>query len=463
MNFLKFKPLPLAIFSFSDVMLFNIEYTLLQVVCAIAAYCFVLLAFSNNQKDGILYFFSFNILAIGVGNYWGAEDAIYSYWGLRCGPFSFNILFSLVLVICVSRKVRLKQLFSSDPYTKFFIVFIIWCFVIGVFSTVLGYNYVDNFKTDILIFFPIVFYIILSRFLTLYDLTCLLKYIIPLTVYSLVIAFILGKKTSYSQETFLVCNVFANIAPIGVIILRNYFSIKKQLVYLLVYLCLLLTMSILVGGKLIISYLFLLVWWASLNKRWRYMNLLLLFGGMPLILLSLNYLSKSATSGIIAFKLSQVASLIDNPDFLEMALEYSSIGNLIAEAITLINYLCHHLMFFIFGKGFGAGIPDLFGFLTPFAGAAGYSEIDGVRNDFFNLHIAPYKILIDGGIIMFIYYIKILWSLLTQKTAVSFLAFLMMVMYFYVSKELLLLTYILTRICAYESKCSKIELASSPI
>ncbi len=459
LKFLKFSPTPLAVFAFGDVMLFNSEIPFIQLFFAVLSYCFIFLSFCKHYRDGILYLFSFNILSIGVGNYWDADGAIFSYWGLRCGPFSFNIIFSGLLTFILCVKSKSKHLFPSDLYTKFFLLFILWCFIVGLLTTLLGYNYIDNFKSDLLMFLPIIFYIILARKLSLDEFNLLIKYIIPLTVYSLIIAYIFEKKASYSQETFLIGNAFACIAPIGVIILRKYFKFQEQVLYLLVYLVLISTMSILIGGKLIISYIALLIWWACLSNRWRYVNLIAIGGSIPLVLLILQNLieASSSTSGIIAFKLGQVKSLFDNPDFFALAAQFSSIGNLIAEGITLFSYLIDNIIFFILGKGFGGGIPDVFGFLSPFAGASGYAEHDALRNDFFNLHLAPYKILIDGGLIMFGYYAKVLWSLLSKKTAISFLTFLMLVMYFYVSKELLLLTYILTRICALSNKKDSIK------
>lgn len=442
----RYHPLPLVIFAIGDVILYDIGLTPLQLAFAIFSYLFVIISFLKSCNIGILYFISFNILTIGLGNYWGNISAM-NYWGLRLGPVSVNIILSIVFTLYLCVKKNMKNLLSFDIFSRFFMVFILYSFIIGLLFTIIGYNYVDNFLQDTQIFLPIIFYIIIIKDLNLSYLNRLIKYTIPITLYSLVLAYIFNKRAAYSSETFLIGNTFSYIAPFGILILRKFFSLKAQLIYISIYIFFMCSMSILLGGKTIIGYIALLLWWASLNDKWRIFNWITILVGIPLIIIPLEYLTTNLESGIIAFKISQVISIFSNPDFFKLATEYSSVGNLIAEAITLFTYLHQNLIFLMIGKGFGGGIPDIFGFLTPFAGAAGYPEVDAIRNNFFNLHLAPYKIFIDGGIFIFCYYIKILYKILSLKTAISFLAFLMMIFYFYVSKEFMLLTFVFLRIC----------------
>ena len=166
---------------------------------------------------------------------------------------------------------------------------------------------------------------------------------------------------------------------------------------------------------------------------------------LPLIATLLDTLIAYTTSGIIAFKLRQVAQMFSSPDFIELASQFSSIGNLVAELITLITYLIDHPLYILTGKGMGAGISDIYGWLAPFAGASGYSDVDAVRNNFYNLHLAPYKVMINGGLIFLGYFIYLLIKLLKQRTDVSFIAFVLFFMIFYVNKEMALLTYCFIR------------------
>lgn len=455
------NPAILFLFSFIDVIMYGVNIPVIQLPFTIAAYLFILFEFLKNQKKGILYFISFNILTIGIGNYWGDDNAKFSYWGLRIGPFSANILFSAILVVLVCVKKRFKHLLPGDSYSLFLLVLIVWTGIVGSFMFLSGINYKDNYISDILIFTPVIFYMIICKDLKLIDLMSLIKYFIPITIYSLLFAFILDKRMSYSSESFIISNAFVCTFPFSVIILRRYLTVKYQFIYLFILLFLYSTIAMMIGGKTIIGFILLIIWTASLNKKWRFVNLTLIFLGIPLLALALEqFVNLFSNSGIIAFKFGQVLSLVSNPNFFELAGEMSSVGNIIAEGITMTVHLFHNLPYLIFGKGFGGGIPDIYGFLTPFAGASGYSEIDATRNNFFNLHIAPWKILINGGIIIFLYYLKILYSILSLKTAMSFLTFLMMIFFFYVSKEFFLLSYIMLRIC-YLANNSKTIKASN--
>ncbi len=452
------SPLTLLLFATVDILLYDTGTPILQLLFSVLSYGFILLNSVKNINTGVLYFISFNVITIGYGNYQGVEDTQYGYWGMRIGPFSANILFTLLLVLMVGIKKNFKSLIPNDIFSRFFLFFFVWGLVVGTLMTVWGVNYTDNYLSDIMIFLPAVFYIVLCKDLSLNDLRTVIQYLIPITMYSLFLAYVLDKKCRYSAEEFLIGNSFINLAPFAVIVLYRYMNRKAQIAYIALLIFLFMTLSILIAGKIIIGFILLIVWWMCRNKKWRYFNLTVIFAVIPLLVILLKTLIDvvGSNSGIISFKLGQVASLFSNEGFLVLAAERSSVGNIIAETITLCKFLITHPIFLIFGKGFGGGIPDLFGFLFQFAGAAGYAYVDGVRNNYFNLHIAPLKVLIDGGIIIFAYYVKVLYRILKLKTGMSFLAFLMMVFFFYVSKELMLLTYILLRICYLEKLDSQL-------
>ena len=81
-------------------------------------------------------------------------------------------------------------------------------------------------------------------------------------------------------------------------------------------------------------------------------------------------------------------------------------------------------IYFIIGKGAGAGVPDLFGWFQPFAGYGGYKELDMIRNDYVRLHLAIYGVFVRGGIIILIMYIHLLIKLFLNVRAKMALTFL---------------------------------------
>lgn len=65
-------------------------------------------------------------------------------------------------------------------------------------------------------------------------------------------------------------------------------------------------------------------------------------------------------------------AVFNSSDVFELALEKSSMGNLIAEYETVFFYLKNNLLVLLFGKGMGGTVPDIFGYLAPWAGSSGY-------------------------------------------------------------------------------------------
>ncbi|WP_303644697.1 hypothetical protein, partial [Bacteroides caecimuris] len=99
----------LWLFGLIEVIMYDCGVPALQFVFAVICYLWILINFLINTRSGIIYFFSFNILALGIFNFWGKTDII-SYWGLRLGGLSFNILFTVFLVGIVVMKKKGKHL-----------------------------------------------------------------------------------------------------------------------------------------------------------------------------------------------------------------------------------------------------------------------------------------------------------------------------------------------------------------
>jgi hypothetical protein len=214
---------------------------------------------------------------------------------------------------------------------------------------------------------------------------------------------------------------------------------------------LLLTNSYFVSGKTIISFGLLLLWILGYNKKIFWVNILLILLFIPWFLFLLEFLSENLENGTIAYKFHQVLLLFNSISILDVASDFSSIGNLVAELVTLLYYFILNPIYFIIGKGAGAGVPDLFGWFQPFAGYGGYKELDMIRNDYVRLHLAIYGVFVRGGIIILIMYIHLLIKLFLSRQVMSFFAFIMMLFVFYSSKDYLLLSFLLLRISSLDS------------
>ena len=93
----------------------------------------------------------------------------------------------------------------------------------------------------------------------------------------------------------------------------------------------------------------------------------------------------------IASNLKTITCATFNPDDVEdpaelngtdLAVIDGKIGVAENGAVWIEQDVKQRAIYFIIGKGAGAGVPDLFGWFQPFAGYGGYKELDMIRNDY---------------------------------------------------------------------------------
>ena len=122
--------LPLC-FSLIDILLFGDVNWFLQSGFAIICYLFLLFAFFNNNKIGIMYLISFNLLTIGWGNYDAYDNITYGYWGLRISGLTLNILIQFMFFCVLTlKKKSLTSSFCCDYYSRFFLIYFFWSLLI---------------------------------------------------------------------------------------------------------------------------------------------------------------------------------------------------------------------------------------------------------------------------------------------------------------------------------------------
>lgn len=445
----------LLLFSLVDVFLYDVEgIDVLKIAFSYLVYTYVIVMFFIDERRGLLYLISFNLLTIGWGNYYHLENASLNYWGVRLGGFSLNIIvqFLFCILLIVRRKFTIS--YCSDSYTIFLFIYLVWIAIVGLVNVLLGDIYLDNYFDDMLALSPALFYFLFFKHLDLESLNKLFKYVFFISVISLLWAFLLKRKMEYGGSEFVVYNALYYLLPCGVFLMRKYLSTTCVILFIGIMGFLLITNSYFVSGKTIISFTLLFIWMLGYNRKMWGVNVLLVVLLLPLLHILMFFLSENLSNGTIAYKFTQVLLLFNSLNLTDIASDFSSIGNLVAELITLLTYFAQNPMYFIFGKGAGGGIPDLYGWFQPFAGDGGYKELDMLRNDYVRLHLAVYGVFIRGGIVILIMYIHLIWRLFVKRNVISFFAFIMMLFVFYSSKDYLLLTFLLLRITTLEKDAS---------
>jgi hypothetical protein len=439
----------LLIFTILEVLFYDSK-SMLQGIISILEYVFVLFAFLLNRRVGIMYFISFSLLSMGAWSYVIQDDLPDNFWGIRFAGVSLNILFSFALafycIIFHSDKIYFKNFTKNGRLLS---LLFLYAFLLGIFSYLRNINYSDNFIKDVLTYTPFFVFLLLLTLLKKAAILKIFKYGISLTIISMFLSFITGQTFEYGfNHSFLLMNGFAFIVPFSIFFLRKYYTAGHYYVLLFLMLALFMTGKVFIGGKLVIIAIIAFTWFL-----WHYRKSLPLL--LPLIIILffvinpiLYYLTDGFNEGlIVTYKVAQVTSIFETMDLNAIILTQSSIGNVLAEAVTIFYYFLDHKCFFIFGKGLGGGIQDLFGYLSPLAlPGMGYDPLNAIRNDFFRMHLPLYEISIKAGLIGFVLYTCLLINAFKSKKVFSLIFFVLMFTIFTNTKETILLSMIMMKL-----------------
>lgn len=442
----------LILFAIFEVLLFN-SSNIIKLVVSTIEYLFVFFVFIKNCKIGILYFFSFLILSIGFGNYAGFEDGVSNFWGLRFFGVSFSIVVLMIFSLIIFSKKNIYDSFRFNSFSLFLFLFITYGFVNGAINVVFHLSYLDNFINDSMTYIPFFFYIVLLNYVEKEDLFLLFKYLFPISIIQVLLSAMTNNKSFYS-DYFIVTNCIGLILPIAVFFLKKYYKFSLWIFMVFVIGYVFYTSQYFISGKLII--LVLLVAFVKIinNKKFYWF-----IGPLILVLFFLNDLfvlliDLFGSSKVIVFKFSQVQDLLFNVNFDVLARTPTSIGNLIAEYLTTLEYLLRNPFYFIFGKGFGAGLPDIFGYLSPWVYENGYAPIDLSRNEYFRAHLPVFDIFLKGGIFFLIFYLLVLFRYIKKFNTYGVMVFMMTLTIFNLTKEMMLATLILNKLFEYSINSS---------
>lgn len=443
----------LLIFVLFEVLFFEANNSI-QLIVSLLEYFFLIYVLIKNKEVGVMYFISFTVLTLGQENYVIIDSLPSNFWGIRLAGFSFNIIFSIfILIYCtISNRENQPKIYLGIN-SKFFIYFILYSFFIGLIAVLFSVNYSDNFIQDTLTYFPFYIYIYILSLLKTDSILKIIKYGFSLTVFMMIFSLITKKMFEYAEgDHFVLVNSFSFILPIAIFLLKGLYSRIQYFFLVSITVFLLVSGNVFIGGKTIVIF-FILFLWLGINYRKH---------TVPLILISVifiyflepifSFFIQYFAGNVISFKFSQIFDSLANYDLHLLAATKSSMGNIIAEGLTLFHFLINNKWILLFGKGFGGSIPDIFGYLSSWAGASGYSYQDLMRNDFHKLHLPIFEVVLKTGIVGLFFYIYLLIKSLFIKNKYVFFYGLMLFTVFYVTKEMLLLTLIFLKISEKEFK-----------
>jgi hypothetical protein len=465
----------LALFAMLEVLLFKTNNALKSSV-SVLEYLFIWVAFLQDRKMGIMYFFSFILLTIGALNYNGPYVEIpVNFWGVRLAGFSVSIWFTVLLVVMIllERKhdypLTLGAIVPRGNYfAQFMLLLVVWGIIVGTIRCVQGINYADEYLEDILNYTPVLFYLILLSQLSWENVFTIIKYCIPVTIFMMLVSALTGHKMYYSTEVFVVTNAISTFFIIFLLLLwRKYYKPVHWYVMLICLAILVAANQYMLGGKVVASFFIVLCCWVAVKMR-KKIGILL-----PLMVLTLFFIDPVLSffisvvdHPVISHKIWQIKTAYDMIlDPLAMAQIKASVGVTVGgEMVSVGRHLWEHPSFMLFGEGFGGGVPDYYGVLGWSAGHGGFDMNDLGRDCFTKMHLPIFEMPLKGGIVILLAYLVTLYKVLFSKPyAIGIMAFLSLLLVFYITKEFILITLLFARlanginnttISSNENKCN---------
>ena len=449
--FLRFNLFPIIFFVVLEVFLFGQNIISQTIVSAFVYFVLIVLTL-NNVHLAIAYYISFSLLSFGTWSYIVDDLAPGNFWGLRIFDVSVNFIFSIFILFILILKLKNFKRNQFPIEINFFFIFFIFSFFVGILNTSFKINYYDNFLKDLIVYTPI-FILSFLVFSINDDLSIkIFKYCIISTFIGMLLSLIFGIFFEYGSDfKFILLNSFGFIILVIIPFCKKQFPTYQFYILLIIAAILAISGNFFTGGKFIIILFFGFFWYLLIFKRKIFLTsflllfLIFIFSFWELITIFLMNLFED--NFIIQYKLSQVISIIDILDIETLSKTPTSIGNIFAESSTIFHYYILHPFKFITGLGFGGGIPDLYGYLSPLAKPGlGYSEIDASRDNFFRMHLPIFEFVLKFGIFGFFGFIFIAIKSFKNNNIFSFFFFLVFFTVFTNNKEMILLAFLFLRL-----------------
>ncbi len=439
---MKFRLLPLLLFSFGEVLLFRAEFKV-QVIVTVIEYLFITVALLRDLRVGLMYLISFSLLAMGGWSYVTQVSQSGTFWGLRLFDTSLNIIYTVAVCGALFFKAGFNwgALLKAHE-CKILVVYFLVCSVVGGLGLLFGEIYLDNLVGDLAIFVPYFLYVLIISKLGHEDLALIATYGLAVTVATMLASLIGGVAFDYGDGyQYVLMNGYSYVAFVAIVFMRR--SFHPVVYYLLLTAMLYFTLAgkLFIGGKAIVIALAAITWSLLTSLRAYLVGGILLFLLVALSAMVTTYIEvANAEDSLVGYKFSQLVVFTKVSSLHELATEKTSVGNLAAEAATIIGFYMTEPFRLMVGKGLGGGVPDIYGFLTPAVGeGAGYSSIDAARNNFSRMHLPLFQFLIRGGIFGFVAFGLILTKFIVTKNGYGLVAGIILATVFTNSKEMALL------------------------
>lgn len=425
----------LFIFILIEVLFFG-PASFVQTIFAVISYIIVVFFVMENFQLGVFIYLIFTILSISSWSYIDFNGN--NFLGIRFFGISINILCGFILMIYSIIK------YNYIKIDKCVIIVLTFLGLWGFLNVLSGNNYLDNFIKDIKIYLTIIIFLILIQAVTTRQRLQLVYYGLIFSVIQMFISYVLNIKFDYdSNSQFVLLNTFSYLIPFIIIFSHKLFGRVSYILLNIFVFYLIVSGNFFVAGKTLIIIFIVLFWWLYHKSKFIFVAVLagsiFMFSSLSELLLILrNYFDGTVT----ASRLTQIQILVDTLDLPKIASTKTSLGNAVAEFITVNAYLWNNIINLTLGLGFGGGVPDVNGNLSQFAGTGGYSIADRIRNNYFRMHLPLTEVLLKMGLIGVLIYFNFLKKYLHDFNLKSLAIIILSLFVFYVSKEMILLTII---------------------
>lgn len=450
---------PLIIFVLLEVVFFGNNVVPQAIVSSLEYLILAILGF-NNIRLAIAYFISFTLLSFGAWSYIVEDVSPNNFWGLRIFNISFNLLFSIFLSLIYFVNIYISgRNFKIIRELYFLLFFYFSSLFLGLINLYLEINYFDNFSKDFMIYTPLLFNSLLISSLNSETAFKIFRFSIITTLFAMLLSFLLGIYFEYgSGLKFILINSFGYFVLFLLPISKKQFHPFIFFILSIAALVLLISGKIFVGGKFIIILFLSILWYFLVFKKHYFLIFSLLFSLINLYIfwspVTIFLFSYFEDNFLIQYKLSQVISVVSIFDIDLLARTPTSMGNIIAEGSTLLKNLSLNPIRFLSGLGFGGGISDYYGYLSPSAKPGlGYAEVDAVRNNFFRMHLPFFEFFLKGGIIAGLAFFYFASKYFTNGNIFSFFFFLVFFTVFTNNKEMTLLAFLFVRLSLSKKVC----------
>ena len=357
------------------------------------------------KRVGVALFCGFMLVGFGEWVYvLGQDSNPANLYTLSIGGLSVYGLMSILHLLRVAPIVRLNSQQKRFAILCFFSfsVFIIYSFTLSILN-----DKIHTLLGDIKLFLPIPLFIILFSCLSVESLEGLIRVAVRVVILQLVAGYFVGASFEYG-----VGYSYIPMSNIGFLVVGFIFSplirlsVYERVCYLSVIFYFIVSGDVFFNGKqLLFGFLCFLICFFQIiygyKRRVRggaATKIVLVLAMLLLVSVGYYVYMVSTIDPITAYKISQILSVFSlNID--DLLYTRTSVGNLVAEAMTLISVSVDRPFIAIFGAGFGGGVEDKLNALHLWVDKGGYPTDFMVDNYYSKMHLALFDFVLKFGFV----------------------------------------------------------------